>query len=61
MSPDARRALLVGLIVGALAGLWLGTQADGLGGIGEIVGVDGAANDETLDVIEDQSSAVTSR
>jgi carboxyl-terminal processing protease len=43
----------VGLIVGALAGLWLGTQADGLGGIGEIVGVDGAANDETLDVIED--------
>jgi carboxyl-terminal processing protease len=43
----------VGLIVGALAGLWLGTQADGLGGIGEIVGVEGDANDEALDVIED--------
>ncbi len=53
MSPDARRALAVGLIVGALAGLWLGTQADGLGGIGEIVGVEGDANDEALDVIED--------
>jgi carboxyl-terminal processing protease len=53
VSPDARRALAVGLIVGALAGLWLGTQADGLGGIGEIVGVEGDANDEALDVIED--------
>lgn len=53
MSPNAGRALAVGLIVGVIAGLWLGTQADGLGGIGDLVGVDGTANDEAIDVIED--------
>lgn len=43
----------MGLIVGVLAGLWIGSQTDDLGGIGELVGVDGTANDEALDVIED--------
>jgi carboxyl-terminal processing protease len=53
VSPDALRALVAGLIVGLLAGLWLGTRGDDLGEIGDLVGVDRAPSEEALDVIED--------
>jgi carboxyl-terminal processing protease len=45
--------LVAGLIVGLLAGLWLGTRGDDLGEIGDLVGVDRTPGEEALDVIED--------
>jgi carboxyl-terminal processing protease len=45
--------LVAGLIVGLLAGLWLGTRGDDLGEIGDLVGVDRTPSEEALDVIED--------
>ena len=44
---------MAGLIVGLLAGLWLGTRGDDLGEIGDLVGVDRTPSEEALDVIED--------
>jgi carboxyl-terminal processing protease len=44
---------VAGVIVGLLAGLWLGSRGDDLGEIGDLVGVDRTPNEEALDVIED--------
>jgi carboxyl-terminal processing protease len=44
---------VAGLIVGLLAGLWLGTRGDDLGEIGDLIGVERTPNEEALDVIED--------
>ena len=53
MSPDARRALAAGLIVGVLVGLWLGGQWDEVDGVGDLIGGAQTPGDEALDVIED--------
>jgi len=45
------RTLAVGLVVGALVGLWLGSQSDGFG-VGELGG-EQTPSDEAADVIED--------
>ncbi|HEX2436546.1 MAG TPA: S41 family peptidase [Solirubrobacterales bacterium] len=54
MSPDAVRALLAGLVVGLLAGLWIGAQLEGgeLGDVGDLLGTESSASDEALEVIE---------
>jgi carboxyl-terminal processing protease len=55
VSPDAVRALIAGLIVGLLGGLWIGAQLEGdeLGDFGDLLGTERTATDEALDVIED--------
>jgi carboxyl-terminal processing protease len=55
VSPDAVRALIAGLIVGLLGGLWIGAQLEGdeLGDFGDLLGTERTAADEALDVIED--------
>ena len=55
MSPDARRALVAGLVVGLVGGVWVGTQAqsDELGDLGDLLGTEQTPSDEALDVIED--------
>jgi carboxyl-terminal processing protease len=52
VSPEARRALIVGLLVGAVGGVLLGTQADRLD-VGDLLGTSGTPSEEALDVIED--------
>ncbi|HSJ16781.1 MAG TPA: S41 family peptidase [Solirubrobacterales bacterium] len=49
------RALAAGLIVGLLAGLWIGAQLEGdeLGDIGDLLGTERSATDEALEVIEE--------
>jgi carboxyl-terminal processing protease len=51
VSPDGRRALAAGLIVGVLVGLWLGSRSDELG-VGQLIG-DQTPSGEAVDVIED--------
>jgi len=51
VSPDGRRALVAGLIVGVLVGVWLGSRSDELG-VSGLVG-EQTPSDEALDVIED--------
>jgi carboxyl-terminal processing protease len=53
VSPGASRALAGGLIVGLLAGLWLGARADRVEPLGSLLGEDPSLNEEALDVIED--------
>jgi carboxyl-terminal processing protease len=53
VTPAALRALAVGLIVGVLAGLWLGARADRVEPLERLLGEDPSLNEEALDVIED--------
>jgi carboxyl-terminal processing protease len=53
LTPPARRALAAGLIVGVLAGLWLGARADRVEPLGELLGDEQTLNDEALEVITD--------
>jgi carboxyl-terminal processing protease len=52
VSPDALRALVVGLIVGLVGGVLVGTQSDWLDP-GDLLGTSGTPPEEALDVIED--------
>jgi carboxyl-terminal processing protease len=53
VSSGAPRALAVGLIVGLVAGLWLGARADRVEPLGNLLGEDPSLNEEALDVIEE--------
>ena len=53
MTPEGRRALAVGLVVGVLGGLWLGAQSDELGDLGGLVGGAQPPGEEAAEVIED--------
>jgi carboxyl-terminal processing protease len=53
LTPPARRALLIGLIVGVLAGLWLGARSDRIEPLGDLLGDEQTLSDEALEVIGD--------
>jgi carboxyl-terminal processing protease len=53
VSPPGRRPFAAGLIAGVLAGIWLGANADELGGLGELVGEEPSLNEEAAEVIEE--------
>jgi carboxyl-terminal processing protease len=53
LTPPARRALLIGLIVGVLAGLWLGARSDRIEPLGELLGDEQTLSDEASEVIGD--------
>jgi len=52
VSSEARRALIAGLIVGAVGGLLLGSQSE-LGDVGDLIGGSDSPSDDALEVIED--------
>ncbi len=54
MSTAATRALIAGLVIGLAAGLLIGGQTDRLGdGVADLIGVQGSASDDAIDVIEE--------
>jgi carboxyl-terminal processing protease len=53
LTPAAGRALIAGLIIGVLAGLWLGGRAGDLDGLDGLLGGEQSRGDEALEVIED--------
>jgi carboxyl-terminal processing protease len=53
LTPPARRALLLGLIIGVLAGLWLGARSDRIEPLGELLGDEETLSDEAVEVIGD--------
>ncbi len=52
MSTSTLRGFAIGLLVGALIGIYAGTRADNVEPIGDLLGADQSLPDEALDVIE---------
>jgi len=52
MSPGALRALVVGLAIGFVVGLYVGTRAENVRPLGDLLGDDQTLSDEALEVIE---------
>lgn len=53
MSPRATTALAVGLLIGVVAGMWLGARTNVIDRAEDFLGVDQSASDEAVGVIED--------
>jgi carboxyl-terminal processing protease len=53
LSPRATTALAVGLLIGVVAGMWLGARTNVIDRAEDFLGVDQSASDEAVGVIED--------